>query len=124
MYVTAAAAAAYHSANSIMAATSRPVDNEARSSVQALETKLERQNLLIQTLLMILLEKKVVHDDEFREWMRYVDELDGARDGKLRENKAPVLCPACGRNNPPAAAKCQYCGAAIESDYLLRRPAE
>ena len=86
-----------------------------------LQQKIERQNLIIQTLLMILLEKKVIYEEEFKEWMDYVDGLDGKVDGRLEENKGPVSCPECGRKNPPSAAKCQYCMHELPQDFLFRR---
>jgi hypothetical protein len=92
------------------------------SQIDALEARLERANLIIQTLLLLLLEKKVIHEDEFKEWMVYVDELDGQRDGKVKEEVAPFDCPECGRKNPHQAAKCIYCGHAFEIDFLARRP--
>lgn len=119
---TAAAAAAYSAANRIATSAERTADPSLRTSVQDLERMVERQALLIQTLLMLMLEKKVVHEDEFREWLAYVDELDGVRDGRVREEKAPVSCPKCRRNNPRTAAKCQYCGEEFTPEFLFRRP--
>lgn len=83
---------------------------------------IERQNLMIQTLLMILLEKQVIQEEEFREWLIYVDELDGVRDGRVREDKTPVACPKCHRNSPRTATKCIFCGHEFEVEFLARRP--
>ncbi len=116
-----AAAAAYQAANNITNSAMR-IDQGARGDIQTLEAKLERQHLLIQTLLMILLEKKVIHEDEFKEWLVYVDELDGARDGKLREDKSPIVCESCGRNNTYTATKCQYCGHGFSPEFLAHKP--
>jgi hypothetical protein len=121
---TAAAAAAYHAANRVMVSGSSTTDMGARSEVEQLKARIERQNLLIQTMLMILLEKKVLHEDEFKEWLDYVDELDGVRDGKLREDKRPLACSQCGRNSPKGSAKCIYCGSEFQSDFLYQRPQE
>jgi hypothetical protein len=121
-FVTAAAAShAYHAANNALAKTTR-VDPQARGSIDTLQLRVERQDMIIQTLLMILLEKKVIHEDEFKEWMVYVDELDGARDGRLKEDKSPVVCPGCGRNSPRMAPKCVYCGHLFEPTFLVRAP--
>jgi hypothetical protein len=100
-----------------------PATKGPSAEVVDLQMRVERQSLLLQTLLMILLEKKVIHDDEFREWMTYVDELDGSRDGRLREDRSPRPCPQCNRRNKAAATNCQYCGAAIESEYLMHQGA-
>lgn len=91
------------------------------ASVADLEARVDRQALIIQTLLMILLEKKVIHDDEFREWLGYVDGMDGAADGRLREDRSPRACPSCTRMNRFGSAKCQYCGAEMEFDYIQHR---
>ncbi|MEQ8821669.1 MAG: hypothetical protein RLY93_15645 [Sumerlaeia bacterium] len=119
MYYAAAAAAAHTRVQAMVGST---VDTQARSSAQEMELKLERQNLVIQTLLMLLLEKGVIHDQEFREWLAYVDGLDGKVDGRVREDKSPVACPKCGRNSPRQSPSCQYCGEALPADYLARRP--
>ncbi len=119
---TAAAAAAYHAYDNISRNAGSSVDTQTRSSVQELNVRIEKQDLIIQTLLMLLLEKKVIHEDEFRDWLIYVDELDGVRDGRVRANKAPTACPKCSRNNSPGAVKCQYCGEELEQEFLSRRP--
>jgi len=113
------AARLYNAASQI---TSRPVDQTARTQAADVESRLERTNLLLQTLLMILLEKQIIHEDEFKEWMAYVDDLDGARDGKIREDHSPMECPDCGRKSPRTAPKCLYCGRAFETEFLARRP--
>lgn len=95
---------------------------QTQSSVDELTHRLEKQSLLIQTLLMILLEKKVIHESEFKEWMTYVDELDGKRDGRLKEDRSPVKCPSCGRNSPRTKGNCQYCGQEIPQDFLQHLP--
>ena len=92
------------------------------AGIDQLQARLDRATLLLQSLLMILMEKKVIHEDELREWVRYVDEFDGSVDGRLKEDKSPVACPKCSRKNPRTAATCQYCGVALEQDILFRRP--
>jgi hypothetical protein len=99
----------------------RSVDQSARTRNEELELRLERANLVLQTLLMILLEKQIIHEDEFREWMLYVDDLDGARDGRVREDNTPQNCPSCGRNSPHSAVKCVYCGEGFQVEFLARR---
>ena len=99
---------------------SNPVDTQVRSTTQDLQIKIERQNLIIQTLLTVLMEKKIFDEDEFREWMNYVDGLDGRVDGKLAESQAPKACPKCKRINKPTAPRCQYCDYPLASDFLAR----
>jgi len=116
-------AAAYHqAARELTEPRFQPGANAPNATVEHLQARLDRTTLLLQTLMMILIEKKVVHEDELREWVKYVDELDGTADGRLREDKSPVACPKCSRKNPRTAATCQYCGTALEQDILFRRP--
>ncbi len=94
----------------------------SHSGIDDLTHRLEKQSLMIQTLLMILLEKNVIQESEFKEWMVYVDELDGKRDGRLREDRSPVKCPSCGRNSPRAKSNCQYCGQEFPQEFLQHLP--
>ena len=89
-----------------------------------LQRTIDHQHLLLQTLLMLLLEKKVIEDQEFKQWMSYVDGLDGRTDGKIEAEKGPVTCPGCRRVNPRNVPKCQYCGQIFEMDFLARRKPE
>ncbi len=75
-----------------------------------LSARVERQNLVLQTVLALLLEKRVVDEEELHQWVNYIDRLDGRLDGKLTEDRSPRACPACNRKNPAAAARCAYCG--------------
>lgn len=95
-----------------------PPSTLGRGTIEALEARLERQYMLLQTLLMLLLEKKVIDENEFREWVTYVDSLDGRTDGRLTENKAPIDCPSCRRRNPPTAVRCQYCGTEMAAQII------
>jgi hypothetical protein len=111
----AAVAAAYARYNHLREAA--PIAPKS-ADLSSLEVRLEQQNLLIQTLLMLLLEKKVIHEDEFKEWMIYVDELDGVRDGRVKAQQGPITCPSCKRNNPRTAVRCQYCGNEFPPEFL------
>jgi hypothetical protein len=110
--------AGLHNTVTDFTATTSASGRAARGSIDQIEDRLERQNMVIQTLLMLLLEKKVIEEKEFREWMNYVDRLDGRADGKLRENIAPRSCPGCGRMNPAKAPQCQYCGHDLPRDVI------
>ena len=117
----------FHATSRSIAAASRMVEpgrdpKQPSNDVETLRARLEHQQLLMQTLLMILLEKKVLHEDEFKEWMIYVDELDGARDGKLRAASAPLSCPSCKRNSPYGSTKCIYCSTEFPPEFLVRKP--
>lgn len=89
-----------------------------------LQKTVEQQQLVLQTLLMLLLEKKVIEDQEFKQWLQYVDGLDGKVDGKIEAERKPQACPACNRINARNAPRCQYCGQAFEIDFLARRKPE
>ncbi|MCL5271235.1 MAG: hypothetical protein M1457_11965 [bacterium] len=102
----------------------RSPETPAHANFDQLNEKIERQNLLIQTLLMLLIEKKLIEEQEFRDWVKYVDSLDGARDGKVREPGTPITCPSCRRQSPRTAVKCIYCDHPFEPDFLVRRAPE
>lgn len=87
-----------------------------------LRVKVERQNLLIQTLCRILIEKGVIQEEELQEWLAYVDSLDGREDGKLSHSKAPIQCRSCKRINGASLIKCQYCGETLPVDFLTKDP--
>ncbi len=94
-----------------------------RAGLAELQNRLERQNLLLQTLLRLLLKKGIIQEDEFKQWLAYVDQLDGKADGKLQEEKGTKACPACGRNSTLHAAKCQYCDAVFPPEFLSHESA-
>ena len=95
-----------------------PSSLEARQAVDELSARLDRQNLLLQTLLRLLLEKGVIQEEEFKQWIAYVDALDGKADGKLQKEKGIKNCPVCGRVSQMDATKCQYCGAEYPVEFL------
>jgi len=80
------------------------------SDVEHLRTLIGQQNLIIQTLLALLLEKGVIREDEFNDWAQKMDQLDGTRDGKLAEDPSTVVCTTCGCVNPHDATECADCG--------------
>jgi methionyl-tRNA synthetase len=95
---------------------------EAETEVEALQRRLDQQNLVLQALLAMLLEKGVVDETELREWIKRMDALDGARDGRLGDDLTEVACPSCGRSNRKTAAQCRHCGVALEPDLVPPRP--
>jgi hypothetical protein len=97
-----------------------PNRQEALSDIESLKALVEQQNLIIQTLLVLLLEKKVIDEEEFNEWAKKMDELDGARDGKLSEDKSTSRCPECGRQNPVTSTACMDCGRELKPQYVQK----
>ena len=91
------------------------------SDMVDLQMRLERQNMVIQALLMLLVEKKVIGADEFEQWIEYVDGLDGRVDGRLAPDRSPQRCPRCQRNNSSTAVQCQYCGSEFQTRAMDRR---
>lgn len=94
------------------------IDTRAGHNFDVLRAMIERQELIIQTLLRLLIEKKVIDKDEFAQWIDYVDRLDGKLDAKLEERRTPVTCPKCKRPNPHAARLCAYCSAELPLEFL------
>jgi ribosomal protein L40E len=95
---------------------SGPTKKAGSTTLDQLQFQIDRQHLVIQTLLIMLLEKGVMTEQELNEWIDYVDGLDGRRDGRLKADVSPITCSSCGRKNSPNAGHCQYCG----HDFDLR----
>ena len=113
----------YRRAMSLYSSVKTTQDETARSDIEQLQRKVGQQNLIIQTLIAILLEKGVFTEDEFHEIIEEIDELDGKKDGALAEDKSPVTCKACGKNNSRTKDKCMWCGKALEkADLIVRMP--
>jgi hypothetical protein len=112
----------HYSTVQVITSPSTQKDPSTQNSIEDMRIRLERTTLVLQTLMMILLEKNLVQENELREWLVYVDQLDGTQDGRLREDKTPVECPKCKRKTPRLISRCIYCGQSIEVDYLFRRP--
>ncbi len=97
-----------------------PESVEECTDIETLQAQLEQQNLILQTMLVLLLEKKVISEDEFNEWATKVDELDGVRDGRLSGEKSPIRCPDCGHENLRGAAKCVNCGVDLDLHLIQK----
>lgn len=101
--------------------------HEPLSSVQGtsvshtdVQHRVERMNLLLQTLLHIMVEKGLIQEDEFKEWMDYVDGFDGRADGRLEHEIGFTECPGCSRRCPRRASRCLYCGQKFPSEFLAK----
>jgi hypothetical protein len=92
---------------------------DSRQSLNDLESRIARQDLYIQTLLRLLLEKGIIQKEEFGEWLDYVDSLDGRTDGRLSPSSGSKSCKRCRRVNPIHARLCQYCDALFPSSEFL-----
>jgi len=109
-----------NAARALMSSFSPDEANEC-SDIESLQALIEQQNLVIQTLLVVLLEKGVFKEEEFNECAKKMDLLDGVRDGRLSEDKSLIACPECGHQNPHTATKCEDCGKALEP-HLIQHP--
>ena len=67
-----------------------PEEEPDCQDVSDLLDKIEEQNLVIQTLLAILLDKGIITEPEFRTWAERCDELDGTKDGRLKQESSPI----------------------------------
>lgn len=91
------------------------------ATIVDLQNAIDRHRLIIQSLLMLLLDKQVITEPDLKRWMDYMDQLDGRVDGKLSLDKSPVTCPQCGRVSPPNSPRCMYCHADLATNVLDRR---
>lgn len=67
-----------------------PDEEKECQDVSDLLRLIEEQNLVLQTLLAILLDKGILTEEEFSTWARKCDELDGKQDGRLAHDKSPI----------------------------------
>jgi len=107
---------------SMMAAThNSPTSGPASSELDAARQRIGRQELLIQTLIGVLLEKGLCTKEEFLELLDAVDMLDGKRDGKLADASNGVECGSCGTKNVSGKPTCVWCGKPLpESANFVR----
>ena len=83
------------------------------------QEQLERQALVIRSLLEVCARKGLFTDPEFRQVLDEVDLSDGRRDGKLKPQGGPRVCPNCGKTNSRRAVGCMYCGEPLQDRELL-----
>lgn len=91
----------------------------AENALARLEDAMDRQALIIRTLLSICEKKGLFNEPEFREFMNDVDLSDGRLDGKFKPQATPRACPACGKTNGKRAVTCMYCGVPLEDREIM-----
>ncbi|MBX3458397.1 MAG: zinc ribbon domain-containing protein [Planctomycetes bacterium] len=91
----------------------------AENAMVRLEDAIDRQALIIRTLLSICEQKGVFNEAEFKQLMNDVDLSDGRLDGKFKPQATPRACPSCGKTNGKRAVTCMYCGVPLEDREVL-----
>lgn len=91
----------------------------AENALGRLEDALDRQALIIRTLLSMCEAKGMFNEPEFRELMNEIDLSDGRLDGKYKPQATPRSCPNCGKTNGKRAVTCMYCGVQLEGQELI-----
>jgi hypothetical protein len=91
----------------------------AEFALARLEDQLERQALIIRSLLEVCARKKVFDEPEFRELVNEIDLSDGRLDGKYKPQAAPIECVECGKINGKRAVTCMYCGEDLPGRDLM-----
>ena len=109
-----ASQAAAHSASDANQAA-----NRAENALARLEDALDRQALIIRTLLTACEKAGIFNEDQFRALVTEVDLSDGRLDGKYKPQMGPQGCPQCGKTNGKRAVKCMYCGAVLEGREIM-----
>lgn len=105
-------------------ASTRPSHSElsadrAISATERMRDAIERQALVIQTLLTFCERKGLFSEQEFRELMNEIDLQDGFLDGKLKPQQGPQTCAECGKISGRHAVNCMYCGAQFDARPLM-----
>lgn len=101
------------------AAQSAASADRAITAAERMREALERQALIIQTLLTFCERKGLFNEQEFREMMNEIDLSDGYHDGKFKPQHGPQTCADCGKINGRHAVGCMYCGAVLEGPPIL-----
>ncbi len=91
----------------------------ARSMSERVGDALDRQALIIRTILTFCERKGLFKEDEFRELMNEIDLSDGHLDGKYRPQHGPQTCPSCGKTNGKRAVSCMYCGTQLDERPVM-----
>ena len=86
----------------------------AHREAQNVGAELDRLEMILEALWLLLKEKTGVTDEELVERIRQVDMADGKLDGKSKPN-ATFDCLECGRTVSRRNLRCLYCGVEYEA---------
>lgn len=91
----------------------------AENATAFLKDALDRQALIIRSLLTMCERKGIFKEEELREIMNEIDLSDGKLDGKFTPQAQPRSCPSCGKTNGKRAVSCMYCGAQLPNRDVI-----
>jgi hypothetical protein len=91
----------------------------AENALSRLEDTIDRQMLVIRTLLTACEKAGLFNEQQFRELMNDVDLSDGRLDGKFKPQAGPRECSNCGKPNGKRAVTCMYCGNPLEMREIM-----
>jgi hypothetical protein len=98
------------------AGTSQTEAQKTAKKLDHLQRRVDRAELLLESLYRLVSEKNVVTADEFRLMVARVDLEDGIEDGRIgpdRNRRAPK-CPECSRAINRKRTHCVFCGAEVK----------
>ena len=106
--------------NSLRAAAGVAAGTASSTSgkVDALRQRIERQELLLETMYRALIGRNIVTEEEFKDRVAQVDLEDGVEDGKIGADRV-ARAPKCSNCEKPASRKrthCVYCNAELPAD--------
>ena len=87
---------------------------KAKTSVDDLQSQLDRALMACEAMWTILRDKLNVTDLDLLNRINEIDLSDGKLDGKV--NKSAVACPKCGRTMARRFKKCMYCRQPVMQD--------
>lgn len=89
-------------------------DSDTKSRIRDLEARVDKLELVCESLWNIIKEEKQLKEIDLIELMTQIDLRDGRFDGKKMKTPS-IKCPKCGRMNSKRHSKCMYC----EEVYLV-----
>jgi hypothetical protein len=96
--------------------TSQTDAQKSAKKLDHLQRRVDRAELLLESLYRLVSEKNLVTADEFRLMVARVDLEDGIEDGRIgpdRNRRAPK-CPECKRAVNRKRTHCVFCGAEVK----------
>ena len=100
----------------VSTATSQTEASRTAKKLDQLQRRVDRTELLLESLYRLVSEKNLVTVDEFRLMVARVDLEDGIEDGRIgpdRNRRAPK-CPECNRAVNRKRTHCVFCGAEVK----------